>query len=140
MDIQVCLVSDQKKAEALLGVRPDWGAVEKAYMAAGFTKDDAIQQALFGSHTALGRLGQRQRRSNTMASKISDWLEDRDAIVDAGYETDNRFSHTPVMTDHVNNPPHYTAGTIECIEAIRAALGKDGFYSLLPWQFVQISV
>ena len=34
-----------KKAEALLGGRPDWGAVEKAYMAAGFTKDDAIQQA-----------------------------------------------------------------------------------------------
>ena len=62
-----------------------------------------------------------------MASKISDWLEDRDAIVDAGYETDNRFSHTPVMTDHVHNPPHYTAGTIECIEAIRAALGKDRF-------------
>jgi hypothetical protein len=29
--------------------------------------------------------------------------------------------------DNVNHPPHYTAGDIECIDAIRAALGRDGF-------------
>ena len=29
--------------------------------------------------------------------------------------------------DMVNNPPHYTDGEIECIDAIRAALGPDGF-------------
>ena len=34
-----------KKAEALLGTRPDWGAVENAYRAAGLTQEDAIQQA-----------------------------------------------------------------------------------------------
>ena len=34
-----------KKAEAILGPRPHWGAVEKAYIDAGLTKDDAIQQA-----------------------------------------------------------------------------------------------
>jgi len=34
-----------KKAEALLGPRPHWGAVEQAYIKAGMTKDDAIQQA-----------------------------------------------------------------------------------------------
>lgn len=34
-----------KKAEAVLGLRPHWGAVEQAYIAAGLTKDDAIQQA-----------------------------------------------------------------------------------------------
>ena len=62
-----------------------------------------------------------------MATKLSSWLEDRDAIVDTGYETDNRFPHTPVMTDYVNNPPHYTQGEIECIDAIRAALGSKGF-------------
>ena len=29
--------------------------------------------------------------------------------------------------DLVNHPPHYTAGSIECIDAIRAALGDEGF-------------
>ena len=27
----------------------------------------------------------------------------------------------------VNNPAHYTQGAIECIDAIEAALGPDGF-------------
>jgi len=31
------------------------------------------------------------------------------------------------MADMVNHPPHYTQGGIECIDAIRAALGDDGF-------------
>ena len=29
--------------------------------------------------------------------------------------------------DMVNSPPHYTSGDIECIDAIRAALGPEGF-------------
>ena len=29
--------------------------------------------------------------------------------------------------DLVNAPPHYTHGDIECIDAIRAALGPEGF-------------
>ncbi len=31
------------------------------------------------------------------------------------------------MTDEVNNPQHYTAGGIECIEAIEAALTPEEF-------------
>lgn len=31
------------------------------------------------------------------------------------------------MTDNVHQPSHYTAGDVECIDAIRAALGPDGF-------------
>ena len=31
------------------------------------------------------------------------------------------------MTDMVNHPPHYTAGGIECIDALRAALGDEAF-------------
>ena len=31
------------------------------------------------------------------------------------------------LQDMVNNPPHYTQGDIECIDAIRAALGPEGF-------------
>jgi len=34
-----------KKAEAILGARPHWAAVEQAFTKAGMTKDDAIQQA-----------------------------------------------------------------------------------------------
>lgn len=29
--------------------------------------------------------------------------------------------------DMVNSPPHYTSGEIECIDAIEAALGPEGF-------------
>jgi hypothetical protein len=29
--------------------------------------------------------------------------------------------------DMVNHPPHYTAGGIECIDALRAALGDEAF-------------
>jgi len=31
------------------------------------------------------------------------------------------------MTDMVNHPPHYKQGGVECIKAIHAALGDDGF-------------
>lgn len=31
------------------------------------------------------------------------------------------------VVDNVNNPPHYTAGSIECIDAIRAALTDEEF-------------
>jgi DNA polymerase I len=34
-----------KKAETILGTRPSWGAVEQAFIKAGMTRDDAIQQA-----------------------------------------------------------------------------------------------
>lgn len=29
--------------------------------------------------------------------------------------------------DLVNHPPHYTTGSVECIDALRAALGDEGF-------------
>ena len=32
-----------------------------------------------------------------------------------------------VQPDPVTHPPHYTQGGIECIDAMRAALGEDGF-------------
>ena len=31
------------------------------------------------------------------------------------------------MSDNVNHPEHYTFGEIECIDAIHAALGDEGF-------------
>ena len=31
------------------------------------------------------------------------------------------------MTKNVNHPEHYTTGGIECIDAIKAALGSEGF-------------
>lgn len=34
-----------KKAEAILGARPHWGAVEAAYVKAGYTKEEALTQA-----------------------------------------------------------------------------------------------
>lgn len=31
------------------------------------------------------------------------------------------------QTDMVNSPPHYSQGSIECIDAMKAALGAEGF-------------
>ena len=31
------------------------------------------------------------------------------------------------IADMVNHPPHYTQGEVECIDAIEAALGEEGF-------------
>ena len=33
----------------------------------------------------------------------------------------------PIPHDPVTRPAHYTAGAVECIDAIRAALGDEGF-------------
>jgi len=34
------------------------------------------------------------------------------------------------MTDMVNHPPHYTRGKVECLDAIKAALGPGYKYYL----------
>lgn len=34
-------------------------------------------------------------------------------------------------SDMVAHPPHYTQGSVECIEAIEAALGKEQFRGYL---------
>jgi hypothetical protein len=39
--------------------------------------------------------------------------------------------------DPVNSPPHYTRGAIECIDAIEAALGRDGFIAFLQGQVIK---
>jgi len=41
------------------------------------------------------------------------------------------------MSDPVNHPPHYTASAIECIDAIHAALGDEGFRSYCRGQVVK---
>lgn len=34
-------------------------------------------------------------------------------------------------TDNVNSPPHYTAGDIECIDAIKASMSKEEYLGYL---------
>lgn len=41
------------------------------------------------------------------------------------------------MSDPVNHPAHYTAGGIECIDAIKAALGHEGFIAFLRGQVIK---
>lgn len=41
------------------------------------------------------------------------------------------------MIDMVNKPPHYTAGAVECIDAIEAALGPEGFIAFLRGQVIK---
>lgn len=51
--------------------------------------------------------------------KIGDWAESKGVLI----------ASTPTAEpDMVNHPPHYQSDNgIECIDAIRAALGRDGF-------------
>lgn len=39
--------------------------------------------------------------------------------------------------DPVNHPPHYNQGGIECIDAIAAALGREGFIAFLRGQVIK---
>ncbi len=41
------------------------------------------------------------------------------------------------MSDPVNHPAHYTAGKVEAIEAIEAALGEQGFRAYLRGQVLK---
>jgi len=44
-----------------------------------------------------------------------------------GHKVDDPFDLSP--DDMVNSPPHYNQAGIECIDAIEAALGVEGFRS-----------
>lgn len=37
----------------------------------------------------------------------------------------------------VNHPPHYTSGKVECLDAIEAALGRDGFIGYCKGQVLK---
>lgn len=39
--------------------------------------------------------------------------------------------------DPVNHPSHYTQGSVECIDAIASALGKEGFIAFLRGQVLK---
>lgn len=39
--------------------------------------------------------------------------------------------------DPVKHPVHYTSGTIECIDAIEAALSKDEFVGAMKFQMIK---
>ena len=41
------------------------------------------------------------------------------------------------MNDIVDRPPHYTQGSIECIDAIESALGREGFIAFLRGQVIK---
>lgn len=46
-------------------------------------------------------------------------------------------STKPAAHDPVNRPAHYTQGTIECIDAIKAALGQEQFIGFLRGQVLK---
>jgi hypothetical protein len=38
----------------------------------------------------------------------------------------------------INQPPHYTQGNVECIDAMVSAFGQDAVWDLLPTRRIQI--
>jgi hypothetical protein len=46
---------------------------------------------------------------------------------DLSNESEEQSTGLTQLSDPVNHPAHYTQGGIECIEAIKAALGSEGF-------------
>ena len=64
------------------------------------------------------------------------YKEARDALNDMGDDSPILYNEQtgqalPLKVDVVNNPPHYTAGGIEAIDAIEAALSGEGFRGAL---------
>ena len=55
-----------------------------------------------------------------------------------GYRCPNPACGIP-QHDPVTAPSHYTQGSIECIDAIEAALGRDGFIAFLRGQVIKYS-
>lgn len=53
--------------------------------------------------------------------------------VKEGHKPINPVSHSH-LGDKVNHPAHYTAGGIECIDAIKSALSPDEFKGFLKGQ------
>ena len=41
------------------------------------------------------------------------------------------------LNDPVNHPSHYTSGAVECIDAIRAALGDEAFVAFCRGQAIK---
>lgn len=42
-----------------------------------------------------------------------------------------------IEADPINQPAHYTSGKVECIDAIEAALGREGFVAFLRGQVIK---
>ena len=47
------------------------------------------------------------------------------------------MTENPTQPDLVNHPPHYTAGAVECIDAIQSALGDEGFKAYCRGQVIK---
>ena len=58
---------------------------------------------------------------------ISKFDEEKIPVVNRTEKGTGRLETPIVLHDSVNHPDHYTQGKLECIDAIEAALGVDGF-------------
>lgn len=60
-------------------------------------------------------------------------------MIAEGYHAWSQRAHPAqnVPADLINSPPHYTAGAIECLDAIESALGRDGFVAFLRGQVIK---
>jgi len=104
-------------AAELADARTAYNAIGKLYYALGFSAGDLVQASNMLANLVQNRTTDgkplRTERAPTAADIGKQWPE---------------YDHDPQpQADAVNHPPHYTAGEIECIDAIRAALGREGF-------------
>lgn len=63
------------------------------------------------------------------ANSIADLLDGEDVIA--------RTEDPRPQPDMINHPPHYTQGDVECIDAIEAALGPEGFQAYCRGQAIK---
>jgi hypothetical protein len=70
----------------------------------------------------------KRRREFVVKRIIGDSVWHKDGYFITCFSRPEDFEHVDEPpTDPVNHPPHYNAGDIECIDAIHAALGREGF-------------
>jgi len=56
---------------------------------------------------------------------------------DCGHGNPGHLPCASCSPDMVNHPAHYTAGNVECIDAIEAALGREQFIGYLRGQIMK---
>lgn len=75
-------------------------------------------------------------RDKTEANQVRDFIDRKKQQV-LQFRPLAEWQDEKPESDAVNHPSHYTQGSIECIDAIASALGRDAFIQFLRGQVIK---
>jgi Protein of unknwon function (DUF3310) len=75
-------------------------------------------------------------RDKTEANQVRDFIDRKKQQV-LQFRPLSEWQDDKPEGDAINHPSHYTQGSIECIDAIASALGRDAFIEFLRGQVIK---